>query len=77
MVIIFILLLEALRLCVGFNIVSILFWFYSIYVKKEPLPDDGVPLHVITISLCIEVGIRAVTFIILTYMEYHLLMGRM
>ena len=77
MVIIFILLLEALRVYVGFNIGSILFCFYSIYVKKEPLPEDGEPLPVLTINLCIEFVIRAVAFTILTYMEYHLLTGRM
>lgn len=74
MVILFILLLEALRVYVGFNIGSIIFCFYEIYVKKEPLPEDEGPLPVLTMKLCIEFVIRAIIFIILTYMEYHLLM---
>lgn len=74
MIVVFILLLEALRVYFGFNIGSILFCFYEIYVKKEPLPDDEGPLPVLTMKLIIELVIRTSIFLILTYMEYHLLM---
>lgn len=74
MVVVFTIILELIRLYVGFHVGSVLYSFYFVYIKKENLPDESMR-PIVDIHLTILFITWTIAFAILTYMEYHLLMG--